>query len=126
MSHVMMRHGFLERWILSLALAGLLWSLLASAPPAARADDTFRCGSEIVNAGDTSGKVYMRCGAPTWKEPVGYMRGYQESQLWYYNCGANDYLYVLHFVGGRLQYIESQGYGTGESDCYGPGRRHER
>ncbi len=109
-------------YVCSLLIAGLLWTAWAFVAPAALADDTFRCGSELVGLGDTTGKVFMRCGAPTWKEPVGYMNGYQETQLWYYNCGVSDFLYALRFVGGRLQNVESQGYGTGRSDCYGPGR----
>lgn len=85
--------------------------------------DNFRCGSELVSVGDTTGKVFMECGEPSWKESVGYKDGLQQVQLWYYNCGGNDYLYMLQFVGGRLKSIESQGYGNGRSDCYGPRTR---
>lgn len=88
---------------------------------AARADDnTFRCGSDLVSVGDTSGKVMLVCGKPSWSESVGYSNGLREVQIWYYNCGRDDFLYALHFMGGRLRRIESQGYGAGESDCRGP------
>jgi hypothetical protein len=103
----------LVKWITILAL-------LLTALPQARAEDTFRCRPEIVSVGDTAGKVAMKCGEPTWREPVGYRNGWMENQLWYYNCGSSDYLYVLQFVGGRLKNVESQGYGKGESDCYRP------
>jgi hypothetical protein len=69
------------------------------------------------------GKVLLSCGQPSWKDSVGYSSGLQEAEMWYYNCGSNDYLYVLHFVGGRLRNVESQGYGKGDSDCSGPGNR---
>lgn len=105
------------KWIYLLIAAALVWGSTAAA------GDTFRCGPEIVNVGDTTGKVFMECGEPTWKELAGYRDGLMETQLWYYNCGSSDYLYVLRFVGGRLKGIESQGYGKGESDCYGPRSR---
>ena len=97
------------------AIVGLL---LGSLPVSA--DDTFRCGSDLVSVGDTSGKVLLVCGKPSWSESVGYSDGLRNVQIWYYNCGRDDFLYALHFVGGRLRRIESQGYGKGESDCRGP------
>ncbi|PKN27705.1 MAG: hypothetical protein CVU64_15350 [Deltaproteobacteria bacterium HGW-Deltaproteobacteria-21] len=101
-----------------IALACLLFPAVALAEY-----NNFRCGREIVSLDDTSGKVFMECGEPTWKEMVGYRDGLLDTQLWYYNCGSSDFLYVLRFVGGRLKEIESQGYGTGQSDCYGPRTR---
>ncbi|MEW6663609.1 MAG: DUF2845 domain-containing protein [Thermodesulfobacteriota bacterium] len=89
--------------------------------PSPSAGDTFRCGSNLVSVGDTMGKVVLTCGNPSWKDSVGYSGGLQEIQIWYYNCGTDDFLYALHFLGGRLQRIESQGYGSGRSDCRGPG-----
>jgi len=88
--------------------------------PAVSAGDTFRCGSDLVSMGDTMGKVVLTCGPPSWKDSVGYAGGLQEVQIWYYNCGRDDFLYALYFQGGRLTRIESQGYGSGQSDCRGP------
>lgn len=105
--------------VLFIAALCLLFSSIASA---SGEYNNFRCGREVVAIGDTTGKVFMECGEPSWKESVGYSDGFLENQLWYYNCGINDFLYVLRFVGGRLKDIESQGYGTGRSDCYGPRR----
>lgn len=109
------------KWIALLTL--LLAAVLLAGLSTTVADDHFRCGPEIVSVGDTTGKVFTDCGEPTWKESVGYRNGLMETQLWYYNCGSSDYLYVLHFVGGRLKNVESQGYGKGDSDCYGPRHR---
>jgi hypothetical protein len=108
------------KWIVLPVL--LLVTILVAGISTVPAEDYFRCGPETVSVGDTTGKVFMECGKPTWKESAGYRKGLSESQLWYYNCGSSDYLYVLHFVGGRLKNVESQGYGKGNSDCYGPRR----
>lgn len=107
----------------AVCLIALVCLLLPSVASAAGEYNHFRCGREVVAIGDSTGKVFMECGEPSWKESVGFTDGYLENQLWYYNCGVNDFLYVLRFVGGRLKDIESQGYGTGPSDCYGPRRK---
>ncbi len=43
-------------------------------------------------------------------------------EKWYYNCGDNDFIYVLSFEGGVLKKEETEGYGKGKSDCKGKGR----
>jgi hypothetical protein len=43
-------------------------------------------------------------------------------EKWYYNCGDNDFIYVLTFEGGVLKKEETEGYGKGKSDCRGKGR----
>jgi hypothetical protein len=40
-------------------------------------------------------------------------------EKWYYNCGDNDFIYVLTFEGGKLKKEETEGYGKGKSDCKG-------
>jgi len=42
-------------------------------------------------------------------------------EKWYYNCGDNDFIYVLTFEGGVLKKEETEGYGKGKSDCKGKG-----
>lgn len=98
----------------------------------------FRCGNEIVTAGDSEAIVLSRCGPPTYKKDVktetrgttggGYFRGYYGGQYseetvvveeWYYNCGENDFIYILTFKAGVLLKETSAGYGSGESDCKG-------
>ncbi|MHB8771462.1 MAG: DUF2845 domain-containing protein [Syntrophales bacterium] len=101
----------------------------------------FRCGSGLVRAGDTTGKVLMECGPPTYKEGAGtktkaksvktekardrtaerkVSRGAgRKVERWFYNCGESDFLYVLTFAGGVLEKEETQGYGKGKSDCLG-------
>ena len=97
----------------------------------------FRCGSGLVRAGDTTGKVLMERGPPTYREGAGtktkaksakaekaterkVARGAsRKAERWFYNCGESDFLYVLTFGGGVLEKEETQGYGKGKSDCLG-------
>jgi hypothetical protein len=102
----------------------------------------FRCGSGLVKVGDTTGKVLLECGPPTYKEGAGTKskvkskktaertkeksaerkssRGAtRKAERWFYNCGEHDFLYVLNFAGGVLEKEETQGYGKGKSDCLG-------
>jgi hypothetical protein len=102
----------------------------------------FRCGSGLVRVGDTTVKVLMECGPPTYKEGAGTKsktksikttekakekpmerrssRGAtRKAERWFYNCGESDFLYVLTFAGGVLEREETQGYGKGKSDCLG-------
>ena len=99
----------------------------------------FRCGDDVVTRGDAMGKVLMKCGEPTYKEVVkkethGTYSGNQygraiitgqyteETQLvekWSYNCGDQDFVYVLTFKGKTMESETTDGYGTGASDCKG-------
>lgn len=38
-------------------------------------------------------------------------------EKWYYNCGENDFIYMLTFEGDKLTHEEAGGYGKGKSDC---------
>jgi hypothetical protein len=102
----------------------------------------FRCGPNIVGIGDTKPEVLKDCGEPTSKEVVatderGYFYGdgfpgedkpstpgvyrgiTRKVEEWYYNCGANNFSYLLIFEGSLLKRIEQIGYGRGQSDCLG-------
>ena len=102
----------------------------------------FRCGPNIVGIGDTKPEVLNDCGEPTSKEVVatdewgyfsadgfpgkdkpstpGVYRGItRRIEEWYYNCGTNNFSYLLIFEGSLLKRIEQIGYGQGQSDCLG-------
>ncbi|HUH67219.1 MAG TPA: DUF2845 domain-containing protein [Syntrophales bacterium] len=103
----------------------------------------FRCGDGYVTVGDSKTKVLLECGKPASKEKVRYKKGRhyrteegrkdesgkvkgtylkekkKPSEKWYYNCGENDFIYVLTFEGGILKSEETGGYGKGKSDCKG-------
>jgi len=102
----------------------------------------FRCGNGVVSVGDSKAKVLSECGKPTSKEKGGSKKKsgqYSKSEKkrdkkstathttvkektkpgekWYYNCGDNDFIYILTFEGGTLKSEETGGYGKGKSDC---------
>jgi hypothetical protein len=116
---------------------GLLTLLLVVLPDDGRA---FRCGSGLVIEGDRTGKVLIECGPPTYKEaggartkgksrtareqrtspePATHRENSRKVERWVYNCGENDFVYILTFEGGVLTKEETKGYGKGRSDCLG-------
>ena len=104
----------------------------------------FRCGDGFVNVGDSKAKVLSECGKPTSKEKVKVKKGRhyrtvegeksknsdnkstylakekkKPVEKWYYNCGEDDFIYILTFEGGTLKSEETGSYGKGKSDCKG-------
>lgn len=82
-----------------------------------------RCGTQLIEVGDSKAKVIELCGPPTSKNKMHkhveqlpfelttkkHSLSYQES--WTYNFGARDFLYVLVFNKGSLTEIQTNGYG---------------
>jgi hypothetical protein len=82
----------------------------------------FRCGSSLVTTGNTKIQVSETCGAPTSKEIICPKKSYSCPsivEIWYYNCGGNDYIYALTFEDGKLTKETAEGSGKGKSDCLG-------
>lgn len=96
----------------------------------------FRCGSGLVASGDTKTQVTVTCGKPTSKEKVcegrkttasvtkdGKVKKYKKCttkvDIWYYNCGDDDYIYALTFENGKLTKESNEGRGKGKSHCMG-------
>jgi Protein of unknown function (DUF2845) len=111
------------RALVSSALAALL---LAVAVPASA--DGMRCGSKLVTTGDPRAKVRQFCGEPTdvqtrsiLRRPVfnfggrvySYGDGYVEVpvEIWTYNFGPYKLMREIRFVDGRVENIETLGYG---------------
>lgn len=91
-----------------------------------------RCGSEIIQLGDSTFMVKQRCGQPAEEKVIGTVssgsyggdrRGgsYQESNvqttILIYDCGSNDFIYKLTFLGDSLAGIEYLGRGSGPNTC---------
>ena len=75
----------------------------------------FRCGTSLVQVGDTKLQVLQKCGEPTFKELVktdGFI-----VEKWYYDCGAVRFIQILTFSGGSLQTLETGDYGRGPDSC---------
>jgi hypothetical protein len=111
------------RALVSSALAALL---LALATPASA--DGMRCGSKLVSNGDPRAKVRQFCGEPTdvqtrsiLRRPIfnfggrvyTYGDGYVEVpvEIWTYNFGPYKLMRQVRFVDGRVEDIETLGYG---------------
>ena len=110
----------------------------------------FRCGDGYVSVGDSKTKVLLECGKPTSKEKLRLKKGRyyrteekeadksdktkgtylkekkKPTEKWYYNCGENDFIYVLTFEGSVLKSEETGSYGKGKSDCKGRSVAAER
>lgn len=82
----------------------------------------FRCGSNLVTTGDRKVKVQGACGLPTTKEIICPRKSSScptTLEIWYYNCGDNDYIYALTFEDGILTKETTEGSGVGNSYCLG-------
>jgi hypothetical protein len=79
-------------------------------PALASAEDSWRCGQNLVNTGDRAFEVRQRCGEPALRDVVGYTtddNGNREMQIeeWVYGPASGAY-YILTFTGSKLQSIE--------------------
>src|SRR5262245_47088213 len=95
----------------SLALTALLGATEVRA-------DTLRCGSVLIQVGDTAGKVREKCGDPesrtSYAEPVrahglnGAVNvvGTTTYEVWRYKRGSGKFPALLTFEGGELKKIE--------------------
>ncbi len=75
----------------------------------------FRCGTSLVEVGDTKLQVLQKCGEPTFKELIktdGFI-----VEKWYYDCGSVRFIQILTFSGGSLQILETGDYGRGPDRC---------
>jgi len=82
----------------------------------------FKCGDEMISTGDSRAGVLMKCGKPNHTDKYGAKkskRGSQGIEKWYYNCGKGDFIYVLTFENGVLKNEETEGRGSGKSNCLG-------
>jgi hypothetical protein len=85
-----------------------LWAGLASHAQA----DTMRCGSQLISSGDREFEVQQKCGEPTARNLVGYLRSPNRREEvpieeWIYGPSNGMYQY-LRFEGGRLVQINSK------------------
>jgi Protein of unknown function (DUF2845) len=109
----------MTRWLFALGLG------LAAASQA----HAFRCGTKLVNEGDTRSEVVAHCGEPAeierrsaiLRRPLAWYDGrlYTVGEgfieipvdVWIYNLGPRRLMRRLRFEDGRLVDIETLGYG---------------
>jgi hypothetical protein len=109
--------------VASFALAALL---LGFALPASA--DGMRCGSKLMTTGDPRAKVLQFCGEPADVQTRSILRrptfdfggriysygdGFVEVpvEIWTYNFGPYKLMRQIRFVDGRIEDIETLGYG---------------
>jgi hypothetical protein len=104
-----------------LAVSALAWPTLTSA-------DQMRCGSKVINAGDSQDKVLQYCGEPTEQRRTWIVRkprfevGGQEYSfngeeevpvdLWTYDFGSSKLMRRVRMVAGKVESIETLEHGT--------------
>lgn len=75
-----------------------------------------KCGTKFVDIGDRKHKVLYKCGEPSYTDfyeqasPV-YPYPMQQIEVWTYNFGSNKFMQELIFRNGKLQRINTLGYG---------------
>lgn len=92
------------------ALTGLaaLAVLVIGAAPAAEAG--LRCGTELVQPGDSKVEVLKKCGEPLLRETVAVKKTPGADEIvdrWTYDQGPGRFLKVLTFEAGDLAGIEN-------------------
>lgn len=100
-----------------LILAVLMLLGLCMAPPAA----ALRCSGKIIETGDRKFDVQRKCGPPSYTDAwsgTSY-RGFPhagEVEEWYYNFGPYRLVHILEFRNGRLNRIDTAGYGYSDTE----------
>jgi hypothetical protein len=93
-------------------------ALVTAAAAAPAFAETLRCGSSLIQEGDTQGYVQDKCGEPdskqTYTEPVyarrengtSYEVGTTSKDVWRYKRGSGSFPAVLTFEKGLLKKLE--------------------
>lgn len=112
-------------------VAFLMLVLIASTFASAARADAMRCGNRLVTFGDTQAAVRAICGEPSDVQTRTIVRrptydlhgrviyfgdGYVEIpvEVWTYNFGPYKLIRRVRFVDGRVDEIETLGYGYRE------------
>jgi hypothetical protein len=67
----------------------------------------FRCGTSIVEVGDSVANLLKKCGPPTYRQSPSEARG----ETWWYNQGAARFITKVVVFGGKITAIEEEDYG---------------
>jgi hypothetical protein len=125
-------------------MARTLWTIvIASAAVLFFAQNTFalRCEGGIISRGDFVDIVIAKCGEPSAsrvvkEEVIGsfgdtatkegpartfregtFTKTVEQTEVLTYNCGDGRLIHLLTFTGGKLEKIETAGYGSGPIRC---------
>lgn len=81
--------------------------------------DNFRCpNGAIVSTGATMSEVYIKCDPPTFKNTRTETKSGDQGativinvEEWTYNEGPHKFVHLLVFRNGKLEEVQSLGYG---------------
>ncbi len=102
---------------------GTLAAIRSTGRGYAKEEGNDRCRhGQLLNEGDLTGEVLLKCGEParreSWEEkrveavgPGREERTVIRVDQWTYNFGPHNFIHRLRFQNGRLVKIEQQGYG---------------
>jgi outer membrane protein assembly factor BamE (lipoprotein component of BamABCDE complex) len=88
--------------LLGLALLIALTILTAGPVLAQTVLGPVRCGTQLVQVGDTKDQILAKCGQPTTTDP-GRRGG---GEIWYYDGSSGNFNGLLRFTGPQLTSIE--------------------
>lgn len=102
----------MREWTAVLLIA---WAMLGVSPQA-MADGSVRCNGHLLQRGDPAVEVRRYCGQPTftdpWRAGAGAVYGSNFSmQAWTYNRGPGRLIQIFVFKDGKVESVESAGYG---------------
>jgi hypothetical protein len=127
-----------QKTIFPILTMSLFLTVLAGQSPALEPVDSMRCGSKLVQVGDTKIDIISRCGEPALREKITRTTSVKKSKStsstsvkkskskrgstvedrsrvddqWTYNFGPQDFLYTLTFEGVEVKSIGRGGRGT--------------
>ena len=81
--------------------------VLMAVPALANMVTSARCGTKIVQVGDTKDQVLFKCGQPTTIS----QRRRGGGEVWHYNPGSGKFTGIARFTGSKLTSIELGGRG---------------
>jgi hypothetical protein len=81
--------------------------VLMAVPTLAGMVTSAKCGTKIVQVGDTKDQVLAKCGQPTMISQ-GRRGG---GEVWHYNPGSGKFTGIARFTGSKLTSIELGGLG---------------
>lgn len=115
----------MKRVFFSMLVVPLFLAASAGYSSALEAVDSMRCGSKLVQVGDSKVDILAKCGEPALREKI--TRGTsvkkskrgstveehsRDNEQWTYNFGPQDFLYTLTFDGVEVKSIGRGGRGT--------------
>jgi len=93
-----------HRPVLIVAAVLVMGVLVAVVPDRAFA---FRCGTGMVDVGDSMADLFKTCGPPTFKQTPRQ----SGAETWWYNQGSARFITKVVIFGGKITAIETEDYG---------------